>query len=286
MPVNHTTQQIKLLFRRFNKIHANNAFPNPSALSAMLNNEVDKAKASGNDEFHINEQGASYFATAAVEMWQRAVHSFLISASLTKASPIWSSVSGYYSSHYTIRAFAHLFGYFLLYRKNKCSVELNISAGSYTCKINTKSLDDSEHKFYWKKTKANSLLFDNSFYTINDRNLSISDSAHRNKANYHDHLDRFPQFQILDNETLKQRVNIISTMPLYDAPIPDADVYPDLESVQLIAYYRLANFRMILDDIIRPNKFWDVQRNPTWCPDYLKFQLANEELITAYKELL
>ena len=286
MPTDHNIQQIKLLFRRLNNTQANNAFPSPSTLSLMLNNEVDKAKASGNMQFHINEQNASYFATAAVEMWQRAVHSFLISASLTKASPIWASVSGYYSSHYTIRAFAHLFGYFLLYRKNKCSIELNASAGSYTCNINTKALDDGEHRFYWKKTKSNNLLSSNSFYTINDRNLSVSDSAHRNKANYHDHLDRFPQFQILDNEVLKQRVNIISSMTLYDAPIPDADNYPDLDSVQVIAYYRLSNFRMILDDIVHPNRFWDVQRNPSWCPDYLKFQLANEELITTYKELL
>ena len=51
----------------------------------------------------------TYFAMAAVKMWLRAVHSFLISVSLTKASPIWSSVAGYYSSHYSIRASPSIF---------------------------------------------------------------------------------------------------------------------------------------------------------------------------------
>jgi len=280
-----TIQQIELIFRGLNNIAASTAIPPPSTLSDMLNDAVDAATAAGNSQFHINEAQAANFATGAVEMWHRAVHSFLISVSLTKASPLWSSVCGYYSSHYTIRAFAHLLGHFLLYRRNKCRILLEINGGAYLCQVTPKK-NDREHRFYWKRVKENHFFSTNAFYTTNEETVIESDSAHRNKANYYDHIGRFPPFQILDLPFLKQRMNVISTMIVHFAPIPQTNSYPDLDSVQLIAYYRLVNFRLFLDDIVLTNRFWGVHRNPKWCPDFIKFQLNNEELITTYREVL
>lgn len=285
MTTEQTIQKIQLIFRSLDTVAASTAIPPPGTLADILNNSVGIANAAGNTQFTISQAEASKFATAAVEMWHRAVHSFLVSASLTRASPLWSSVCGYYSSHYTVRAFAHLFGNFLLYRRNKCRVVLEINAGSYLCQIIPKG-GDREHKFYWKKVKENDFFSTNDFYTINDETSSVSDASHRNKANYFDHIGRFPQFQILDYEFLNQRVNVISTMRITSPPIPNSDIFPDLDNVQLSAYYRLVNFRFFLDDIVLTNRFWSVQRNPAWCPDFLKFQLNNEEFITVYKEFL
>ena len=64
-------------------------------------------------QFNLKPADAALFGSAAVEMWLKAVHSFLISTSVMKASPVWSAVSGYYSSHYVMRAFSHLFGHFI-----------------------------------------------------------------------------------------------------------------------------------------------------------------------------
>ena len=167
MPADQTIQQIELMFQGLNNVAASTAIPAPNTLSNMLNDAVDIANAAGNSQFHISQAQAANFATAAVEMWHRAVHSFLISASLTKASPLWSSVCGYYSSHYTVRAFAHLLGYFLLYRRNKCSILLEINAGSYACQIIPKR-GDREHRFYWKRVKENNFFSSNTFYTTNE----------------------------------------------------------------------------------------------------------------------
>lgn len=109
--------QIELIFNCLNKAGASNNFPEPGALSIALNKLIDFNK--GDYSAIINTSDASKFATAAIEMWHRSIHSFLISASLTKSSPIWASVSGYYSSHYSVRAFAHLLGHFQLFKRKE-----------------------------------------------------------------------------------------------------------------------------------------------------------------------
>src|SRR4051794_22938270 len=83
-------------------------FPGPRTLTNLLEHLAPPK----NGEKNLDRDAAACFATAAVDIWLRAVHSFLISASLTESSPIWASISGYYSSHYSVRAIAHLLGYF------------------------------------------------------------------------------------------------------------------------------------------------------------------------------
>lgn len=94
----------------------------------------------------VEPKVARWFTTAAVDMWLRGVHSFLISVSLTNASPIWASVSGYYSSHYVVRAFAHLLGYFQLYRLERIIyLEHDKNKKRYICKVVNKK--PQEHEF-------------------------------------------------------------------------------------------------------------------------------------------
>src|SRR5579863_10259984 len=93
-------KQIAVMFSPLNNLSAANAFPAVGALSDLLTTSCapftqQTVAAKPND--------MKVFATAAVEMWLRAVHSFVISTSLTEASPLWSSVAGYYSSHYSVR---------------------------------------------------------------------------------------------------------------------------------------------------------------------------------------
>src|SRR5207237_7783293 len=148
-------------------------------------------------------------ATAAVEMWLRAVHSFLVSASLTATSPIWSSVSGYYSSHYSVRAFAHLLGFFQLYRKKRI-VRLSTHGGKYVCSFDSKLANDREHRFYWKIVKRDGHFAANPLFTENNPENDESDVGHRDRANYTDHLSQYPQFAPLNKATLIERIHYIS----------------------------------------------------------------------------
>jgi hypothetical protein len=46
-------------------------------------------------------------------------------------------------------------------------------------------------------------------------------------------------------------------------PIPNADNFPDIASVQILAYHRIVKFRKVLDDIVgAEHRFWAIQRNP------------------------
>ena len=98
------------------------AFPDRSALSTCIN-DVFKNIAPGNVATLPNDKCA-LFATAGVEMWHRAIHSFLWSVALTESSPIWSSVSGYYSSHFVMRALAHSMGIFKSFSQKKNYTDL------------------------------------------------------------------------------------------------------------------------------------------------------------------
>jgi hypothetical protein len=285
MPKDPSILQIELMFRGLNTTIAANSYPIAGALSTELNNLVDTTK---KEDYTINiEQGtAKKFATAAVEMWHRSVHSFLISASLTKSSPVWSSVSGYYSSHYSIRGFAHLLGHFQLFKKRKV-IQLEISGQHYYCHVTKKNGGDREHKLCWQLVKKYSLFANDPFFTVNDDSQNQSDGGHRNKANYQDHIGRFPNFQPLDEAYLKSRISLISSIELSDAPIPNIDSYPDLENVQLIAYHRLVRFRMFLDEILGgSNKFWSANRSPDWCPNYLNFQVTQPQYANIYQGIV
>jgi len=274
------SSQIELLFAELNRQSAASSLPEPGTLSGLLSDCVDESTPS--TIVPARPKVMTNFATAAVEMWLRSVHSFLISVSLTDASPIWSSVAGYYSSHYSIRAFAHIFGVFHLHRKRRI-VYLDKQGNRFVFRIEKKRADDREHKFYWKYVSEHpQLIADPFFYSFRD-DTSISDGAHRNKANYSDHIDRFPVFLPLDAEFLRRRIERISSIVFSDVPVPRADCFPDILNVQFVAYHRLVKFRRLLDETLgSKNRFWKVQRNPPWCPSTMNFGVVDPVFAALY----
>jgi hypothetical protein len=274
MKVDPTLQaHVVSAFAPLNNEAAVHAFPEPASLSGALD------KASPSATTGIVPQGktpliAKMFATAAVDMWMRAVHSFLISASLTGVSPIWASVTGYYSSHYTVRSIAHLLGFFQLFTRKKI-IRLELQNGRFVCSFGPKTERDHEHRFYWKIVKSNPLFAADPFFTENTGDES--DVKHRNQANYADHLSKFPVFRPLDAGAVKSRIERISEIEFQAPPIPQISLFPDIESVQILAYHRLVRFRDLMDTIVgTSNRFWKVHRNPTWARDFMDFQVTEE----------
>ena len=263
--------QLNSLFQPLNTVAAAKAFPPPASLSTALRKQIP---ASGTTRRNLDPQIASYFATAAVEIWLRGVHSFLVSVSLTQASPIWSAVSGYYSSHYTVRGLAHLLGYFQLFRDKRIA-QLALSSGRYICTFDKKNGGDGEHKLYWKLVKRSASFAEEELFTLNDPSSEESDIRHRNHANYSDHLASYLVFKPLDERALKDRIDYISKIAFDTPPIPRFSKFPDIEYVQVIAYHRLVSFRKFLDEIVGgKNRFWSVHRNPSFATNYINFQLA------------
>ncbi len=272
-----TRIQIREVFRPLNTVAAANTFPPPATLSETLKN-ISPALTAENPSRNINltPRDASYFATAAVEMWLRSVHSFLVSTSLTEVSPIWASVSGYYSSHYSVRGLAHLLGYFHLFSKSQ-TTELTYVSGRYVCKFTKKKSGKGggEHALYWDLVKDHPVFSADPLFTKNTLNQDASDAGHRNRANYLDHIYEYPNFQPLNREALKNRVDHISKMVFQTPPIPKISGFPDVDSVQLIAYHRLVSFRNLLDqELGGHNRFWNVHRNPPFATQFMNFQLT------------
>lgn len=283
MPTDTTSKQIEVMFSGLRQRSATNKMPSPRTLSARLISIVETASGESST---VDAPTLTLFATASVEMWHRSVHSFLVSASLTKASPLWASVSGYYSSHYSVRALAHLLGYFQLQSKRRI-LQVEVKGGQYICHIIGKEGRDREHKFYWKTVKSHARFAADPFFTKNEEGQLRSDSGRRSKANYADHINQFPKFQALDEAYLKARVEKIANIELSDAPIPKAESYPDTENVQLIAYHRMIKFRKFVDEVLGgSNRFWNAQRKPEWCPDFLDFQIVEPKYVSLYKEQL
>ncbi len=263
---------VRAIFRQLMRQKPERALA-PGVLAEKLRSEI-KTRGS---QFSLTAADAGLFGSAAVEMWVRAVHSFLISNSLLKASPIWSSAVGYYSSHYVMRAFSHLLGHFLLGRDGHV-VKIELREGNYVCEATRKN--PAEHQYYWELPKrelgaSDDVLFSNN-PRIKDDRTQISDGFHRVFANYFDHVDGFPNFVPLDEEYLKTRIDRLSDL-VGDAPtIPDHKKYPDLDAVHIIAYARIVKFREYLDDVVGPdNKYWHFYRDPPWFSKYLDFQIPS-----------
>lgn len=291
MAVNLTRRDTQRLFKPLDKAAAA-TMPVRGQFSQQLTPIVQKA---GIGITALNQNVARLFATAAVEMWHRSVHSFLVSASTTMASPLWSSVSGYYSSHYSMRAFAHVLGYYQMFNAGKI-LRIEADGNQFKCDIQPKKGGDNEHRLYWTFVKKQDPFLIDPFFTNNDEipkkrsqgeESHVSDREHRNIANYWDHVNLFPKFKVLDEAYLQQRVTMISRIPVSDAPIPRMESYPDVENVQLVAYHRMVRFRSYLDEILgRSNRFWSVHRRPSWCPDFLDFQLVQPQYSSIYAGLV
>lgn len=280
MSTDTTSRQIEVMFSGLHGRSAADAIPAPETLSKTLRCVVEKATGATST---IDAAKLAFFATAAVEMWHRSVHSFLVSASLTKASPLWASVSGYYSSHYSVRAFAHLLGYFQLQSKRRI-IQVEVKGRQYLCHVIQKQGSDREHKFYWKAVKNHAGFANDPLFTKNEEGQPCSDSGHRSKANYADHVNQFPTFRALDEAYLKERVAKIASIELSAAPIPRTESYPDIENVQLIAYHRMVKFRSFVNEVLGDsNRFWKAHRNPGWCM-FLDFQIVEPKYVSAYRE--
>jgi hypothetical protein len=263
---------VREAFAPLNNEPAVGAFPPPGSLLTTL----DKANPSGTTgvvPIAKTPLIAKMFTTAAVDMWMRSVHSFLISASLTNVSPIWASATGYYSSHFAVRSIAHLLGFFQLFSRKRI-IRLEYQNGRFVCSFDSKTTRDREHRFYWKIVKTSPLFAGDPFFTQNVSG-DESDVAHRDRANYADHLSAFPMFRPLDAATVKNRIEKISDIEIFAPPIPRVSLYPDIESVQVIAYHRLIRFRELVDTIVgTENRFWRVYRDPTWARDFMDFQVT------------
>ena len=256
--------------------------PSRGALADALSVYAKKAQVSHKQKNVVkvvSPSDATFFATAAVEMWERAVHSFLISSALTTSSPIWSSVSGYYASHYAVRAIAHLLGFFHLHNDHKL-VRLIVRKHRYECEFTCPKKEmRREHSLYWVLVKENELFASDPLFTANksDSTFELSDQDHRGKVNYSDHVFNFPDFEPLDKDFLKERIDRISQLSFHDTPQPRLSEFPDVEYVQVVAYHRIVRFRQMLDEILGgKNKFWNEHRNPSFARDYMDFQLIGD----------
>lgn len=247
-------------------------FPKPRTLSLTLEGLLPQGNKKSTK---IDAADAKYFPSAAVEIWLRSVHSFLVSAALTDSSPIWASVAGYYSSHYAIRGVAHLLGHFQLFKMQKL-VQLSIDQNDHVCTFKNKNgRDGGEHKIYWKLIANSSLFQDDILFARTNADSDLSDAQHRNFGNYADHVYIYPKFAPLDESKIKDRIEKISKIALNSAPLPRVSKFPDLEAVQLVAYHRLVKFREVLDEILGDtNRFWTECRSPKFATDYMDFQLV------------
>ncbi|MBX3370932.1 MAG: hypothetical protein KF793_11135 [Nitrospira sp.] len=252
------------------------SFPPPESLSKSVEKWLKKRSGEPVD---LEPENVKLFATAAVDMWLRAVHSFLISASLTKASPIWSSVGAYYASHYCVRAFAHLLGHFQSFRVKKIA-RLEFDGKRGKCSFRSKQGGDREHQFYWKLIKeAPSFSADPLFKNnLEESDSVISEIKHRDLANYCDHLSALiPKFAPLSEAILRDRIAFISSMHFDSPPSPQKGKFPDVEAIQILAYHRIVRFRNFVNEALGDsNRFWKVHRNPAWTAGLTNFQLIEQ----------
>jgi hypothetical protein len=177
---------------------------------------------------------------------------------------------------------AHLLGYFYLFRRRMVT-RLELGArGAYYCSYPGKPQGlGGEHQLYWALVKRDPVFAADPLFTDNNQDKDESDAAHRNFANYKDHISRYPVFHPLDKATIKERIDHISKIVFDDPPIPRSSRFPDVEYVQVIAYHRIISFRKLLDESLgRGNRFWNVHRTPPFAAEFMDFQLTAGSGIT------
>lgn len=279
MPGLETDQHVATIFQGFRRANANLSFPGPGTLSKKLNAIADSARAAQIEAVQVEQEVVRLFASAAVEMWHRALHSFIVSAALTETSSLWSSVAGYYASHYAVRGCAHLLGRYLLYRHKRVAV-LHLDHGRYYCSLDRKGGSDREHKAYWRFVRESDQFGKDPLFSVDADASPKSDGAHRNLANYSDHIARYPSFAALTLEAAVERIQRISEIELTAVPIPNAERYPDLTNVQIIAYHRIVRFRRYLDSLLGgQNRFWNAHREPSWCRSIVDYQVVEPQFL-------
>lgn len=281
MPIDYTIADrvFELSFAKLDKPTARLDFPRPGTLSGHLTTLLSGPNPGAAVLSHNN---FSMLATAGVEMWHRAIHSFIWSVALTEDSPLWASVSGYYSSHFVMRAFAHSMGIFKSF-SHKTALQVVVKGNQFVCDVLTDK--GGEHAFYWKAVKGHPQLLTNPLFRENNerennRTEDRSDAIHRNFANYADHLDSFTAPKFSDMEAIANRITKIGHIRRHSviAPTPQRNRFPDLDKVQILAFQRIAAFHEFLDDRVPDNRFWKAHRRPNWCKDIMLFQVEDQAL--------
>lgn len=276
MSVDYNTadQVVELLFGKLDKPSANLGFPKPGSLSKHFNVLLS----GGADPLILSHQHSPMLATAGVEMWHRAIHSFLWSVALSKSSPLWSSVSGYYASHFVMRAFAHSMGIFKSFTQKEV-IQVTVDNGQFVCSpLDWSSRGKGEHAFYWKAVKGHPRLISNDLFSENSERDPTSDAVHRTFANYTDHLCSFPPMEFSTLDAVADCVEKISRIRLHSVKHPSRDDYPDLQNVQILAFQRIVAFQDFLDEKVPKNRFWRAHRRPNWCKDVMIFQVEDQGL--------
>ncbi len=282
MSITTNELQVKRLFESIKRFKSGQ-IPEPTALSTRLERLVLANQ--DNATFLVDQSIIQLFATASIEMWHRSLHSYLMSLSLTNASPIWSSVAGYYSSHYAVRSIAHILGVFQLFNAKKI-IKLDLNASGNVCNVRPKGGEGREHDVYWKIVKAYNPFDNDPLFTDNKaRNSQLSDAKHRERANYADHVNKVPNFIALDLETLQERANHIANLSLDVPPIPNYKDYPEVENVQIVAYHRLMRVRTYIDDILGTSiNYWNVHRDPAWARAVINYEPVESNLNAYIKQ--
>jgi hypothetical protein len=266
----------ELSFAKLDKRTAKLDFPKLGTLSGRLTTILSGPQPAA---AVLPHEHFSMLATAGVEMWHRAIHSFICSVAMTEDSPLWASISGYYSSHFVMRAFAHSLGIFKSFSQ-RTSVQVVVQGKQFVCS----ELADKggEHAFYWKAVKGHSYLLSNPLFRENhEREIANredkSDVVHRNFANYADHLDSFRTPKLSSIEAISERIDKISRIRRHSitAPTPQRDRFPDIGNVQILAFQRIVAFHDFLDARVANNRFWRAHRRPSWCKDIMLYQVED-----------
>lgn len=274
MPIDYSSidRVFDLSFGKLDKAGASLDFPARGALSKELNILIKSGAAS----LVLSHNKSKMLATCGVEMWHRAIHSFLLSVTLTETSHLWASVSGYYASHYVMRAFAHSMGIFKLFT-SRAALQIEMIGGQFV--ISNFTSPKGEHAFYWNAVKGYPRLATNPLFYENNERDKDSDAAHRTFANYTDHLDSFAPMKCADLGWVIEKVEKISHFRLGSSvKKPSRDEYPDLQDVQILAFQRIVAFSDFLDERIPTNRFWRAHRRPAWCKNLMLFQIEDSGL--------
>jgi hypothetical protein len=261
---------MRLAFAKLDGSGGGPDFPAPGSLSAYINGRLTVGP-----DCTIAHSHVGMVASASVEMWHRAIHSFLWSVALTKSTPLWASISGYYASHFVMRAFAYSMGVFKSFVK-RTAVQVTVDHGHFMC--SPFSAADGEHAFYWKIVRRHPDLIANSLFKDNSERDPKSDSSHRTFANYTDHVGKFVPLGIPSSVAIASDVERISRIRLHSVESPARDDYPDIHNVQILAFQRIVAFQDFLDGKVPDNKFWRRHRRPIWCRDLMRYQVDELQL--------
>lgn len=264
---------LELSFASAERPGASLTFPKPGTLSDAMAKLLG-AHPDGTPV--VPYQDRSLFASAGVEMWHRAIHSFLWSVALTTASPLWASVCGYYASHFIMRAYAHSLGFFKSFAKSEI-VQVTMVGPNFVCsRLDVGSKQRGEHSFYWKVVKKYPDYLGNNLFRENSERDPSSESAHRTFANYTDHLSSFRGIDNFAIDKVAQQVDKISRIRRDSVVPPTREAFPDLQNVQIIAFQRIVEFQDFLDSRVGANRFWNAHRRPAWCRNQMIYQVEEQ----------